>query len=66
MPVRQRKLDVGGVEYLHDKGGRTQFYDVNALSNFVSNAQQVLGFDPTARFVDYIERRLDALRYVRR
>jgi hypothetical protein len=32
------------------------FYDVNATSNFVADAPALLGFDPTARFADYIER----------
>lgn len=55
------KLDVGGIEYLvNDRDGRICYYDINALSNFVSDAVSVLGFDPTARFVDYLERRLAA------
>jgi len=33
------------------------------LSNYVSNAQQVLGFDPTVNFVDALERRLRISRY---
>ena len=41
--------------------GEPVFYDLNALSNFVANAADILPFDPTARFVDYIERRLVAL-----
>ena len=56
------KLDVGGIEYLvNDRDGRICYYDINALSNFVSDAVNVLGFDPTARFVDYLERRLAAV-----
>jgi glutathione synthase/RimK-type ligase-like ATP-grasp enzyme len=48
--------DVAGVEYLVSRvDGRIYFYDVNATSNFVANAPEVLGFDPTARFADYIE-----------
>ena len=51
-------LDVGGIEYLvNDRNGEICFYDINALSNFVSDAVNVVGFDPTARFVDYLERR---------
>jgi hypothetical protein len=30
---------------------------VNALSNFVADPVNVLGFDPWARFVDYLVRR---------
>lgn len=54
------KMDVGGVEYLtDDRDGRVLFYDINALSNFVADAVNVVGFDPYARFVDYIETRLE-------
>ncbi|HEX2517885.1 MAG TPA: hypothetical protein VH257_24495, partial [Chloroflexota bacterium] len=53
--VRAGGLDVGGVEYLvAERDGRHYFYDVNALSNFVTDAPGMLGFDPTARFVDYL------------
>lgn len=52
-------LDVGGIEYLvDDRDGRHYFYDVNALSNFVSDPVRVVGFDPFARLVDYLETRL--------
>ncbi len=55
--VRAASIDVGGVEYLVSRAdGRIYFYDINATSNFVANASEVLGFDPTSRFVDYIER----------
>jgi len=30
------------------------------VSNFVTDAVQVVGFDPTARFVDYLETRMAA------
>jgi len=51
-------LDVGGIEYLiDDRDGKHYFYDVNALSNFVADPVNVLGFDPWARFVDYLEGR---------
>jgi glutathione synthase/RimK-type ligase-like ATP-grasp enzyme len=50
-------IDVGGVEYIIDeRDGRLLFYDVNALSNFVADAPRLLGFDPHARLVDYLER----------
>src|SRR5581483_6114450 len=56
--VRAGGLDVGGVEYLvAERDGEAYFYDVNALSNFVADAPKVVGFDPTARFVDYLARR---------
>ncbi len=48
-------LDVGGVELLiDDRDGTPRFYDVNALSNFVANPLDVLGWDPHERLVDYI------------
>ena len=55
--TRAASIDIGGVEYLVAKrDGQIYYYDVNATSNFVANAPEVLGFDPTARFVDYITR----------
>jgi glutathione synthase/RimK-type ligase-like ATP-grasp enzyme len=51
-------MDVGGVEYLVDaRDGLPYFYDVNALSNFVANAREVVGFDPFADLVDLIVER---------
>jgi biotin carboxylase len=56
---RATGLDVGGIEFLvDDRDGRWYVYDVNALSNFVADAVNVVGFDPFARLVDYLERRL--------
>ena len=55
--TRAASIDVGGVEYLVAKAdGNIYYYDVNATSNFVANAPEVVGFDPTARFVDYVVR----------
>jgi glutathione synthase/RimK-type ligase-like ATP-grasp enzyme len=52
------QLDIGGIEYLiDDRDGKPYFYDINALSNFVADAPNVIGFDPFARFADYIESR---------
>jgi hypothetical protein len=48
-------LDVGGIEYLvDDRDGRAKFYDFNALSNFVANPVQILGFDPHDNLVDFV------------
>ena len=48
-------LDLGGVEYLVDaRTGVPTFYDVNALSNFVADAPNVVGFDPFVDLVDLI------------
>jgi hypothetical protein len=56
--ARASRLDIGGIEYLvDDRDGKHYFYDINALSNFVADPVNVLGFDPWARFVDYIEAR---------
>jgi hypothetical protein len=50
-------IDVGGVEYMIDaRDGQPYFYDINALSNFVADAPRVIGFDPFARLVDWLER----------
>lgn len=55
--MRAAHIDVGGVEYLIDeRDGELAYYDINALSNFVADAPQVVGFDPFARLVDYLER----------
>jgi len=59
--VASAGIDVGGVEYIIDsRDGRPLFYDINALSNFVAEAPRILGFDPHARLVDYLERERDA------
>ncbi len=51
-------IDVGGIEYLVDeRDGQHYFYDINALSNFVADAPNVVGFDPWERFADWLEAR---------
>jgi hypothetical protein len=48
-------MDLGGVEYLvHAESGLPYFYDINALSNFVANAPDVIGFDPFVDLVDFV------------
>lgn len=48
-------MDLGGVEYLvNSRDGLPYFYDVNALSNFVANAPEVVGFDPFVDLVDLV------------
>jgi len=57
--ARAAQIDVGGIEYLEsERDGQTYFYDINALSNFVADPLQVLGFDPTVNLVDSIEDRM--------
>lgn len=52
------RIDVGGIEYLvDDRDGKHYFYDINALSNFVADAPNVIGFDPWVKLVDYLEAR---------
>ncbi len=54
-------LDVGGVEFvIDDRDGTARFYDINALSNFVANPLDVLGWDPHDRLVDFIQHKIDA------
>lgn len=56
--ARQAHLEVGGIEYLvNDRDGEAYFYDINALSNFVTDAEQIVGFNPYARLAAYITRR---------
>jgi hypothetical protein len=51
-------LDLGGVEYLEsERDGQLYFYDINALSNFVTDASNVVGFDPFIRLGDFLQRR---------
>jgi hypothetical protein len=58
--TREAGIEVGGVEYLvDDRDGEVYYYDVNALSNFVANASDVVGFDPFPRLVDLILRRAE-------
>ena len=53
--ARAAQLDVGGIEFLvDDRDGKHYFYDINALSNFVADAPNVIGFDPFVNLVDYL------------
>ncbi|MDQ6787592.1 MAG: hypothetical protein M3033_12365 [Acidobacteriota bacterium] len=58
--VAQGKIDVGGVEYLiDDRTGDALFYDINALSNFVADAVNLIGFDPHENLVDFLEQEVE-------
>jgi biotin carboxylase len=49
-------IDIGGIEYITDsRDGQRYYYDVNALSNFVADGPNVLGFDPFAKLADWLE-----------
>jgi carbamoyl-phosphate synthase L subunit-like protein len=55
--VGAAQIDAGSIEYIvDDRDGSIVYYDINALSNFVANALQILGFDPHVRLVDYLEK----------
>jgi glutathione synthase/RimK-type ligase-like ATP-grasp enzyme len=54
--VQRSGIDVGGIEYIiDDRDGEIYYYDVNALSNFVADAVNVIGFNPHEKLVDYLE-----------
>jgi hypothetical protein len=58
-------IEVGGVEYLiNDRDGEPYYYDINALSNFVADAPNVIGFDPFPRLVDFLLQRANILEAV--
>ena len=58
--AKAARLDVCGIEYLIDeRDGQPYVYDINALSNFVTDAQRIVGFDPFERFAEYIGRRVN-------
>ena len=51
-------VELGGIEYMLDDRdgdeGVPLYYDINALSNFVADGPQVVGFDPFVRLVDWL------------
>ncbi len=51
-------VELGGVEYMIDErdgdAGTPLYYDINALSNFVADGPNVVGFDPFVRLVDWL------------
>src|SRR5271154_3653607 len=50
------QIDIGGVEYItDDRDGQRLYYDINALSNFVADGPNVVGFDPFVKLVDWLE-----------
>ena len=63
--ARAGGLDVGGVEYLVSaRDGLPYVYDINALSNFVTDAPSLVGFDPHARFARWLVARASAYQRV--
>ncbi len=54
--MQEADIDVGGIEYMVDnRDGQLYYYDVNALSNFVADAVNVIGFNPHARLAEFLE-----------
>jgi len=50
------QIHIGGVEYItDDRDGQRYYYDTNALSNFVADGKNVIGFDPFVKLVDWLE-----------
>jgi len=57
--ARAARLDLGGVEVvIDDRDGTPRFYDINAMSNFVADPMNVLGWDPHDRLIDFLEGQL--------
>jgi hypothetical protein len=54
--MHESGIELGGIEYItDDRDGQRLYYDINALSNFVADGQRVIGFDPFAKLVDWLE-----------
>jgi predicted ATP-grasp superfamily ATP-dependent carboligase len=54
--MRETGIELGGIEYItDDRDGQRLYYDINALSNFVADGPRVIGFDPFAKLVDWLE-----------
>ena len=53
--MKHSGIDIGGVEYITDsRDGTRYYYDTNALSNFVADGLNVIGFDPFVKLVDWL------------
>ena len=49
-------LDLGGIEVvIDDRDATPRFYDINAMSNFVADPLNVLGWDPHDRLIDFLQ-----------
>jgi hypothetical protein len=57
--AREAKLDAGAVEYVvNEQTGEVYYCNIIALSNFVSDPINVIGFNPYEEFVSFIEDKL--------
>lgn len=53
--VAAAEIAVGGIEaVVDDRDGTFRFYDLNALSNFVADAERVVGIDPFDRLAAWL------------
>jgi glutathione synthase/RimK-type ligase-like ATP-grasp enzyme len=58
--VQTAGLDLGSVEVvIDDRDGTPRFYDINALSNFVADPLNVLGWDPHEKLVDFLQQAME-------
>lgn len=58
--MQETGIEVGGIEYIiDDRDGQQYYYDINAMSNFVADAVNVIGFDPHKKLVDFLEKEID-------
>ena len=54
--MQTAQIDVGGIEYIiDDRDGQLAYYDINALSNFVADPLNVLGWDPHEKLVEFLQ-----------
>ncbi len=54
--MKHSGIDIGGVEYITDsRDDQRYYYDVNALSNFVADGPNVIGFDPFCKLADWLQ-----------
>ena len=54
--ARAARLDLGSVEVvIDDRDGSPRFYDINAMSNFVADPLNILGWDPHEQLIDFLE-----------
>ena len=44
---------------IDDRDSSVVYYDINALSNFVADPVNVIGFDPFSRLADYLVKRYE-------
>jgi predicted ATP-grasp superfamily ATP-dependent carboligase len=59
--MQKTGIDVGGIEYIvDDRDGEILYYDINALSNFVADAVNVIGFNPHKKLVDFLQSKAKA------